>query len=204
MGNAVVGLTGPTGAGKSTVCAVWARMGCAVVDADRVAREAAGTPDCLAALQREYGADIVTGEGTLDRGLLAVRAFATKEKTARLNEITHPVILGMIAERLERLSKTRTVVLDAPLLFESGAQRFCAKTVAVIAPREIRLSRVMKRDGITAEQAAVRMAAQQADSYYISRADFVLDGSLPLAELTQAAQNLLARLIGESNEAKFT
>lgn len=204
MSNAVIGLTGPTGAGKSTVCAVWVRMGCAAVDADRIAREAVSLPECLLALQKEYGADIVNAQGVLDRKLLAARAFATPQKAARLNRITHPVILEIISARLERLRKAQPVVLDAPLLFESGAERFCTKTAAVIAPRKVRLERIMKRDGITGEQAAARMSAQQQDSYYISRADYVLDGSAPLQELNRAAQNLLAQIIGESDETNST
>lgn len=204
MGNAVIGLTGPTGAGKSTVCAVWVRMGCAVVDADRIAREAVSLPECLLALQKEYGADLVNAQGVLDRKLLAARAFSTPQKAAQLNRITHPVILKMVSAQLEQLRKAQPVVLDAPLLFESGAERFCTKTAAVIAPQKVRLERIMKRDGITAEQGAARMSAQQQDSYYTSRADYVLDGSVPLQELDLAAQNLLTQIIGESDETNST
>lgn len=204
MGNAVIGLTGPTGAGKSTVCAVWVQMGCAVVDADRIAREAVSLPECLLALQKEYGADLVNAQGVLDRKLLAARAFSTPQKAAQLNRITHPVILKMISAQLEQLRKVQPVVLDAPLLFESGAERFCTKTAAVIAPQKVRLERIMKRDGITEEQGAARMSAQQQDSYYTSRADYVLDGSVPLQELDLAAQNLLTQIIGESDETNST
>lgn len=200
MSKPVIGLTGPTGAGKSTVCAVWAKEGCAVVDADRVAREITALPECLAALRAEYGEDIVNSEGALDRELLAARAFATPQKAARLNRITHPLILKEIRDRAARLSLRQPVVLDVPLLFESGADRLCGKTAAVLAPREVRLARIVKRDGISEEQALARMSAQPEDEYYTRRADYVLNGASSPEELVQAAKTVLAQIFGEFHE----
>lgn len=201
MGKIVIGLTGPTGAGKSAVSAALAQAGCGVIDADLVARGVTAMPECLAKLKAEYGEDIVDLGGALNRKLLAARAFATPQKAAHLNEITHPIILKEILACIGRFSGVPAVVLDAPLLFESGAQRFCTKTVAVTAPQAVRLARIMQRDGISEEQARARMSAQQEDFYYTQRADFVLDGGTSLENLSESAKNLFKKIIaGESNE----
>ncbi|HEX2985744.1 MAG TPA: dephospho-CoA kinase [Caproiciproducens sp.] len=202
MTKSVIGLTGPTGAGKSTVAKAFQEAGCGIVDADRIARVAVTRTDCLSALKEEFGADLQRPDGTLDRKLLAQRAFAEPRKTARLNAITHPVIMDEIKREIarERLRPVKAVILDAPLLFESGADGLCGATVAVIAPQELRLARVLQRDAITKEQALARFAAQHDDLYYRSRAGYLLDGSMSLESIPAAVQNLLEKILGELHE----
>lgn len=200
MNRRVIGLTGPTGAGKSTVAAAFAAHGCKIIDADQLARSAVEITECVNALKKEFGADIVETGGVLNRQLLAKRAFANPQKAARLNEITHPIILREVLAQIEQAAENQTVVLDAPLLFESGADRFCAKTVAVTAPVEVRLSRVVQRDSIPVELARARIAAQHEESYYTQRADYVVDGSAPISTVTTAAEKLLKQICGELHE----
>ena len=183
----VLGLTGPTGAGKSTVAAVLEKLGCAVVDADRLAREAVAMPECRAALQKEFGADIVGPDGTLDRKLLAKRAFADPERTAALNRITHPAILK---ESVRRLREAQ----------ESGAESLCDATVAVIAPDAARLTRIMARDGITAAEAEERMRAQHGVSYFEEHADYTFDGTVDWSALDGAVKALLERILRDLYE----
>ena len=165
----IIGLTGPTGSGKSTVAQSLEEAGCVVIDADKIAREvvAPGAP-ALKELQREFGDTILDDYGNLRRHTLANLAFSSLEKTKRLNEITHPHILRKMKENIEecRQKRKKVVVLDAPLLFEAGLERICTVTLAVLAPREQRLQRVMARDSITREEAEKRMSAQQQDQYY--------------------------------------
>ena len=164
-----IGLTGGTGAGKGYVAKHLEKLGFNVIYSDLVAREVVqkGSP-LLEALADEFGNDIIKN-GELDRALLASRAFSSKERTARLNAIMHPAIIS----RCEQLAGGLTV-LDAPQLFEAHAEDKCYKIIAVIADTDTRLKRIMKRDGITEEQARQRIAVQFDDEYFVSRSDLVI------------------------------
>ena len=176
----VIGLTGPTGAGKSSVAKELAALGCAVVDCDRIARQVTDScVPCLQSLAEEFGSDILQ-EGMLDRKLLATRAFASPEKTRKLNELTHPWILGETKAQIQAALDAGKpfVVVDAPLLFEAGVDALCDEIVAVTVPFEKRLQRIMKRDHISEELARARMAAQHPESWYEERAGKVISGRL--------------------------
>lgn len=181
----VVGLTGQTGAGKSTVSARLAARGCAVIDCDAVTRDPAlYSGECLAELQKAFGRDIMRPDGTLDRRLLARRAFADDESTQTLNRITHPVIFSRLRAEIaaRKAAGARVIVLDAPTLFEAGAERLCRRVVSVLADRAVRKARILQRDGITGEEAERRMRAQQADGFYASRSDYVLDNAVSVTD----------------------
>lgn len=197
MSNTVIGLTGPTGAGKSTVAAVLRELGCAVVDADRVARDVSEQGGCHAALRQAFGSGIFRADGTIDRAALAALAFSSPENTRRLNEATHPPIVAECGRRLSEAKKGpfRAVVLDAPLLFESGADRLCDATVAVLASEASRLNRVTVRDGIPEDAVRLRMSAQQEPDYYRKRADYCFDGEVPRELLRSAVETLLGRIL---------
>lgn len=176
----VIGLTGPTGAGKSSVAKELAALGCAVVDCDRIARQVTDScVPCLQSLAEEFGSDILQ-EGVLDRKLLASRAFASPEKTRKLNELTHPWILGETKAQIQAALDAGKpfVVVDAPLLFEAGVDALCDEIVAVTVPFEKRLQRIMKRDHISEELARARMTAQHPESWYEERAGKVISGRL--------------------------
>ena len=119
-------------------------------------------------------------------------AFAAPEQTARLNAITHPAILSLIRQRLEDAADNGygTAVLDAPTLFEAGADALCDTVVAVLAPVEQRLARIQTRDGLTAEQAQRRAAAQQPDEFYARPGVTVLQNSSTQEALRDAAIRL--------------
>lgn len=203
MSNLVIGLTGPTGAGKSTVAAAFEKAGCKIIDADVIAREAVTDAGCIASLKEEYGNDIISEDGILNRRLLAQRAFSSPQSASRLNEITHPIIINEIIRRIAFYQQNgeRFIVLDAPLLFESGADTLCTTTVAVTAPMEVRLRRIMARDSITIELAKARMSAQQKDLYYQKRAQYLFDGSMDINETQVKVSQLLKQIIGDSNES---
>ena len=202
MHSPVLGLTGPTGAGKSTVAAALEKLGCVVIDADRLAREAVAMPECLAALQKDFGEDIVRPDGMLDRRLLAKRAFADPERTEILNRIIHPVVIKESVRRLREAQGTgaAAVILDAPLLFESGAETLCDATVAVVAPDAARRKRIMARDGITGEQAEERMRAQHGVSYFEEHADYTFDGTVDWSVFDGAVKALLERILRDLYE----
>lgn len=191
----VIGLTGPTGAGKSTVCQALARAGYGIVDTDRLAREVVRPgSDCLRRLVEAFSPAILQADGSLDRRELARRAFAAPEQTRLLNDITHPAIVALCEAQLARFQEEgrRGAVIDAPLLFESGLSARCHRVVAVVAAPEVRLRRLRQRDGLPEEELRRRMAAQPDESAYTERADTVLrnDGD-ETALLRQVRETLL-------------
>jgi len=198
----VIGLTGPTGAGKSTVAAELEQEGCHVIDADLIARQIVTHPDCIAELKAEYGSDIMD-QGSINRRLLAQRAFSSPQNAARLNEITHPKIMKEVIRQiaLSQQSGTKAIVLDAALLFESGADQLCTTTIAVTAPLEVRLNRIMKRDSIPMDLAKARIEVQHGNVYYNERAQYVLNGAICIDAIPAAVERLLKRIIGDMNES---
>lgn len=193
----VIGLTGQTGAGKTTAAAILSELGCAVINADSVAREAmAAGSDCLKRAAEQFGEDIILPDGECDRPLLARRAFADSESTKRLNAITHPWIIDRTREYIEELSHNniRAIIFDASQLYESGGDSLCDAVIAVTAPEGVRLKRIMNRDRITEEAARRRMSAQNSEDYYSGRADFVIDGSLPLEEVREGVRRAFVKL----------
>ena len=198
----ILGLTGPTGAGKSTAAEGMRASGCAVIDADELARKVVkpGSP-ALSELAAAFGPGILDGAGTLNRALLAQRAFSSPGETQRLNAITHPYIIRLTEEEIRRLTEegVSLIVLDAPLLYESGMDRLCDAVAAVIAPKEIRLARIMQRDGISRENALLRMKAQNEDEFYSARARYVLCADTNRQDLYRQAGELADKLREEQN-----
>lgn len=192
----IFGLTGKTGAGKSTVALKLKALGGYVIDGDLIARNITrkGKP-ALTELAKEFGCDIIEEDGTLNRKLLASRAFKDKESTARLNEITHPLIKEEFEDEL-RIAENDGypfALIDAAALLESSCKDLCEKIIVVTAPEDIRLQRILERDSITKEQALTRMNAQFPDEYYFEKADIIIrnyppyesETDLILKELTE-------------------
>ncbi|MCR4616516.1 MAG: dephospho-CoA kinase [Clostridiales bacterium] len=173
----VIGLTGQTGAGKSTVTKELEKLGCFIVDCDIVAREIVekGSP-VLKKLSEYFGEDIINPDGSLDRRLMAARGFADEESRNKLNSVTHPAITKKTLEYINSAAKdgASVAVIDAALLLESELKNYCDIVVSVIAPPEVRIERIIKRDGITAEQAMERMNAQKDEKYYIENSDMII------------------------------
>ncbi|HHU84154.1 MAG TPA: threonylcarbamoyl-AMP synthase [Clostridiales bacterium] len=176
----VIGLTGKTGSGKSTVARYFAENGYDIIDCDAITKELY-LPDSelLAQLAEVFGDDILNSDKSLNRKKLADRAFSSDENTKLLNSITHPAIFHKVIERIEdSKSRYNSCVIDAPLLFETGLNKYCDITVAVIADESVRIERIMKRDNITFEQAKLRMNTQKlSDDYYRQHADYCIENS---------------------------
>lgn len=178
----IAGLTGPTGAGKGYVSEYLRELGCYICDTDKIYRELTGkNSPFLNVLSRNFGQDIIDGEGNLSRSLLAHRAFKSKDSQEKLNKLTHPEILRISFERCRNAleSGADAAVIDAPLLFESGGDKKCDVVISVICPEEIRLKRIMERDGITEERARERMSAQHGDEFYTDKSDYVVRSYSP-------------------------
>ena len=176
----VIGLTGGIGSGKSTVSNYLTEKGFAVVDADRVARDvvARGSP-VLAALAAAFGAGILEADGSLNRKGVAEIIFADARKREQMEEITHPEIARRIALQIEELKKTgqrETIFLDAPLLFETKANLAEAmdEIWLVDAGDEVRIERVMRRDGCSREEILARINSQMDREEKRARADVII------------------------------
>lgn len=173
----VIGLTGKTGAGKSTVALYLKEKGCYIIDGDVIARQITetGSP-VLKLLQEAFGEDILDEKGALIRKTLAQRAFSSKENTSLLNSITHPHIKKKSEDEIAKAKKEgfRVCVIDAAALLESSCKDLCERIVVVTAPEEIRYERILARDGITPDQAMTRIKAQKDDEYYFSQADIII------------------------------
>lgn len=195
-GAVVIGLTGPTGAGKSTVAALLQKKHAfAWIDADAIARGLTekGSP-LLPVLAQRFGADILDENGALIRSKLAERAFASPEKTALLDQLTHPAVTEKIGAEVARLSAigTKAVLVDAAALFESGIDKLCSFTAVVTASESVRLARIMARDGIDEPAARLRMNAQLSAERYEQKADVIVHNEPPF-ELETEAEKIFER-----------
>ena len=168
-----VGITGGIGSGKSTVCRLFARLGVAVYDSDAGAKRLM-TED--AELRRRitdrFGADAYA-DGTLNRAYLAGRVFSEAQALADLNAIVHPAVRADFAAWARR-QEGGYVILESALLFDAGFDACVDRTVAVLAPEELRVERTCRRDGCDPEAVRRRIAAQAGDDLLRERADYTL------------------------------
>ena len=192
-----LGITGRSGCGKSTVTAVFSAHGVPLADADQISREMLlPSSPLLPVLARRFGADILRSDGSLDRRLLADRAFAAPEGKAALDAITHPEIVRRI-----RLAKHAAEEAGASLfvlvIVGTEAEAECDRLAVVTAPFETSVARIAKRDGIAPEMAARRLNAQTSEEALLARADYVLRNDADLAALEAAANALCEQLLAE-------
>lgn len=173
----IIGLTGKTGAGKSTVALKLKEKGCYIIDGDIIARQITEKgSDVLPLLQKAFGEDILDENGCLIRQKLAQKAFSSKENTELLNSITHPEINRRCEKEIDLAESQgyKTAIIDAAALLEGDCKNLCQKIAVVTAPENIRLERILARDFITNEQAMTRINAQKDDEYYFSQADIII------------------------------
>ena len=195
-----LGITGRSGCGKSTVTAVFSAHSVPLADADQISREILlpGSP-LLPALAQRFGADILLLDGTLDRRLLADRAFATPEGKRALDSLTHPEIVRRIraAKQSAQEAGAALFVLDGAVIVGTAAQPECDRLCVVTAPFETSVSRIVARDGISAEMAARRLNAQTPEEALTAQADYVLHNDADLAHLQAEAEKLCEKLLTE-------
>ncbi|MBR3591821.1 MAG: dephospho-CoA kinase [Clostridia bacterium] len=192
----VVGLTGPTGAGKSSVTAVAENLGFKIVDCDKLSRVAVekGSEGLLAVVDA-FGEDVLNKDKSLNRAVLAQKAFSTPENTELLNKTLLPYIMTLVKAELD----CDLVLLDAPTLFESGADNLCDEVIAVISDEKTRLDRIMARDNIDEEAALLRIKAGKPDEFYIEKTNNIVYNDCEISVLNLKIQKLLTKLMEEYN-----
>lgn len=179
-----VGLTGGIGAGKSEVSRRLVEYGAVLIDSDRIAREVVEprTPG-LAAVVEEFGPDILTAEGALDRPALGAIVFADPDRLAALNAIVHPLVGARSAELEREAGADAVVIHDVPLLAENGLAPLYDVVVVVDASPGTQLDRLVNRRGMTESDARARMAAQATREQRLAVADLTVDNDGPLEAL---------------------
>lgn len=177
----IIGLCGSSGSGKGYVSMLFTKYGVMSIDTDRVYRETTTKKgsECLMELTTEFGSSILTEDGELYRPKLAEIVFSDKEKLDKLNKITHKHIKKDTLALLDQYKSEGAcaVIIDAPVLFESGFDKMCDFTVCVTSPTDRKIDRIMTRDQITREQALARLNSQKSDSELIALATYQIDNS---------------------------
>ena len=181
----VIGLTGPTGSGKSTLCEIASELGIKSIDADKVYHGLLIPPSkCLDEIVKAFGDRILDGNGSLNRPALASIVFekGAEERLSLLNSITHKFVKEEFRRIIADMEKNgdSAVIVDAPTLYESGFDGECDITIAIISDRATRSVRIIERDSLSEDRAEQRLSAQKPDEFFKERADFVIlnDGDL--------------------------
>ncbi|MBR3867614.1 MAG: dephospho-CoA kinase [Butyricicoccus sp.] len=170
----VIGITGPTGAGKTTALNGLKKRGFEVIDCDRLYDSLLAQDEDLRGKLRAAFGDVFRSDGQLDRPGLARRVFGDSKELAKLNSIVFPVIYRAVEGKIAK-STQKGIAIDAINLVESSLGQLCDVTVAITADPAIRLKRIMARDGIDEERAKARIAAQKPDKFYRKNCSFVLE-----------------------------
>lgn len=190
-----IGLTGGIGSGKSTVAALFARRGIPVIDTDVIARELVGPGQpALAEIAREFGNDLVTANGELDRGRLRQRVFDDPAARRRLEAILHPRIRAAVQQRLAALD-TPYCLIVIPLLVETKFDEFVDRVLVVDVDEEYQRERTSRRDGVSSDAVARIMAVQAARQERLAHADDVISNSGRIEDLEPEIERLHARYL---------
>ncbi|MCW3052450.1 MAG: dephospho-CoA kinase [Chthonomonadales bacterium] len=191
----LIGLTGGIATGKSAATRLLAQRGATTFSADEAARAVlVRNGPALRRIAQEFGSEMLTPLGDLDRARLGHTVFADPEARRRLEQILHPLIRSLLRAQIEAaqrdLGQDTLIVVEIPLLYEGGLETWFDQVIVVTAPRAIQIDRLRTRNGLDAEEASRRIAAQWPLEDKVVRADYVLvnDGSLP--QLEAAIKNI--------------
>lgn len=191
-------LTGAIGTGKSAVASMLAEMGAHIIDTDLIAREVVepGQP-ALRDIEDYFGKDVINPDGTLNREKVRDQIIRDPEKRNKLNSCTHPRINQIVMDRIggfNTMNDGMPVIIDVPLLYESGWDRFFPDAILVYAPLPIQIERLMARDRLDRQTAELTIAAQMSIEDKKGRARFIIDNSGTLEETRRQVTALFGKL----------
>lgn len=195
----IIGLTGGIGSGKTTIAHYLAQKGIPVYISDVEAKKVMQHPAVIDAIKKAFGATIYDGD-ELNRVKLAEIVFNTPELLANLNSIVHPAVKLDFKEWLARNKEHELVVYESAILFESGSYKDFDITIAVTAPVEIRVERVLTRDKTTKDQIIKRINAQWTDEQRVSKSDFSIE-NIDLEKAKSQVDDILKILRIKQNES---
>ena len=198
----IIGITGPTGAGKTTALNELVKLGGCIYDADAVYHHLLKSDFALRKELEDRFGPLTDENGEFQRKKLGVIVFSDPAALADLNVITHRYVVQAIKEQLWQAEEQgyTCAAIDAISLFESGLDKLCQATVAITAPAEIRVKRIMAREGISEEYARSRVSAQNPDEFFTSRCGYTLinDCAVP-EEFAARAKALFESILNQHN-----
>jgi dephospho-CoA kinase len=190
----IVGLTGQSGAGKSTVASLFSAEGFRIIDCDRLVHTLYGEARYAKKIADAFGEDFVK-DGIVDRKKLGALVFSDKNALEKLNETVHPLILETVLGEMTRARQDDVnAILDAPLLFEYGLEAMCDATLGVICDLETAEKRLSLRDGKSPEEIRGRLAAQHDAAYFRAHCDYILENNGDACLLKQELARVLDML----------
>ena len=188
----IIGITGGTGCGKTTALRTIENLGGVIIDCDQVYHDLLRTDVAmLSAIENRFPGTV--NEGILDRKALAAMVFSDDKALKDLNTITHDAVKNKVHEILA--TQPGLVAIDAIALFESGLHKLCDVTVAVTAPEDVRIGRLVQRDHITEQQARMRIDAQKNQDYFIEICDYVLENAGTQADFQEKCLAFFQKLL---------
>lgn len=196
----IIGITGSSGSGKSTVCDILKnKYNVKVINADKIARKLSEKGnEYLSDIVKEFGEDILLESKELNRAKLASIIYSDVNKKEKLNLITFKHVCKKIKEEIEDSIKqdpNKTIGIDAPLLLEANLQELCDITIAVIsADKELQIKRIIERDNIERQQAIDRLNAQQDNEFYTQRCDYAIKNNGTDEELEEQLKDIIKNI----------
>jgi dephospho-CoA kinase len=194
----VIGILGGIGSGKSAVAAEFAKLGCEVIDADKIAHELLDQPEVWQQIVGLFGEGILDSAGKIDRKKLADIVFADAQRLASLNNIIHPLVLKRAEELIDlykHRAEVKAIVLDIPLLVEVGWDRRCDRLIFVDCQRQIRIDRVKKMGVFDENQIKIRENFQISLDKKAWLADNIVDNNSDFSALVRQAANIFSHII---------
>ncbi len=192
----IFGITGGSGCGKTSASAMLSRMGVHIIDTDVIAHQITEKGErCLSELSEHFGSDILNADGTLDRKKLAETAFSNEENKSALNRITHKHIKARVEDEISS-SAADIIAIDGAVIIGSCIEPLCEFIVSVLADRSKRMERIMARDGITEEAAALRLDAQPSDEFYKANSRYIIYNNGTAQELQKEVSELYKKIKG--------
>jgi dephospho-CoA kinase len=195
----VIGILGGLCSGKSTAAAEFAKLGCAVIDADEIAHNLLDEKDIRAKVLRIFGKEILDGKGRVDRSELANRVFGDHEKLAKLVGILHPLVLAQAEQLMDEYSKSneyKAIVLDIPLLVEIGWEKRCDYLIFIDCDPPVRLERAKKKGFFEADELKIRENLQISLDKKRRIADNVVDNNSDLSGLSRQIAEIFSSIVG--------
>ena len=194
----VIGITGPSGAGKGALSRIMAdKYGFIVLNADEIYHDLVSAPsECLDEIREYFGDAVISPDRSLDRRALSGLVFGdqNQEKLEHLNMLTHKHVVKKIEELIASYEgKVPACIIDAPLLIEAGICPRCDFTVCVIADKNIRVDRIVKRDGISHDAAIKRIDSQKSDDFYVSNTDYCITNNQDI----EAVYSSICKILSE-------